>query len=754
LMPGDGNDLLEGGDGTDTAEVQGGNGSESFTATANGTRVRFDRLDPAPFALDIGTTERLELRMNGGDDRFAATGNLAALIALTVDGGVGNDSILGGNGADVLIGGNGNDFVDGQMGNDTIQLGAGDDLFQWDPGDGSDVVQGGADSDEVRFNAAAANDVISVAANGAQAVLNRSLGLVTLEMGGIETLTVNALGGADSVAIGNLAGTGIGQVNVNLAGTLGGTSGDAGADTVSADGTGGADTIDVFGAGTSLTVVGLAAIVSVSNVEGANDSLVVNGMGGDDVISASALPAGMVRLTLDGGDGNDRLLGSQGGDLLIGGDGNDFALGDNGNDVALLGAGDDFFEWGPGDGNDTVEGQSGNDQLLFFGSSIAEVFNLVANGGRTLLLRDVAAVSLDLNEVETVTLTTFGGQDILAVGDLTGTGTGLVDIRLGTDGAADAVTASGSATADAIVIATGPDAATTVSGLAATVRITGADSGALDKLTVNGMAGDDTIDASALAPDQFVFTLLGGLGNDRLIGSSGRDVVFGGDGNDTALMGDGDDSYFWNPGDDNDSVDGQGGYDGLVFSGANIGEIITIAANEAHVTFSRDVAAVSLDLAGVESIDFAALGGADTVSIRDLSGTDVETVNVHLGLPGGAGDGQVDTVVIDGTNLDDVIFVVSDADGLTVIGLGYQIVITGFEAHDRLIINGLDGNDVIDASGLLGVGVTLDGGAGDDVLLGGWGNDLLLGGADDDVLVGGAGLDLLDGGTGTNILIE
>ena len=47
--PGDDTDLNEGGAGTDTVEVNGGNGAEQFTVTANGTRVRFDRVDPAPF---------------------------------------------------------------------------------------------------------------------------------------------------------------------------------------------------------------------------------------------------------------------------------------------------------------------------------------------------------------------------------------------------------------------------------------------------------------------------------------------------------------------------------------------------------------------------------------------------------------------------------------------------------------------------------------------------------------------------------
>ncbi len=82
-------------------EVNGGNGDEQFTVTANGTRVRFDRLNPAPFSIDIGTSEKLILNMNGGNDSFSATGNLAALIQITVDGGTGNDTILGSNGADL-----------------------------------------------------------------------------------------------------------------------------------------------------------------------------------------------------------------------------------------------------------------------------------------------------------------------------------------------------------------------------------------------------------------------------------------------------------------------------------------------------------------------------------------------------------------------------------------------------------------------------------------------------------------------------
>src|SRR5689334_5139945 len=80
--PGDDTDLNEGGDGVDTVEVNGGNGSEIFSATPNGTRVRFDRLDPAPFTLDIGTSESLVLNANGGEDTFTGSNGLATLISL------------------------------------------------------------------------------------------------------------------------------------------------------------------------------------------------------------------------------------------------------------------------------------------------------------------------------------------------------------------------------------------------------------------------------------------------------------------------------------------------------------------------------------------------------------------------------------------------------------------------------------------------------------------------------------------------
>jgi Ca2+-binding RTX toxin-like protein len=222
-------------------------------------------------------------------------------------------------------------------------------------------------------------------------------------------------------------------------------------------------------------------------------------------------------------------------------------------------------------------------------------------------------------------------------------------------------------------------------------------------------------------------------------------------------MGAGNDVFTWNPGDGSDIVEGQAGRDEMVFNGANISERIDISANGGRIRFTRDVANITMDLDDTEVITFNALGGADAIVIGDLSGTDVTDVSLNLAGVGGAGDGAVDTVTVTGTSGDDVAVVVGGGSTAQVLGLFAAVNITGVEpANDRLVVNALSGDDVIQASGLFGsaIQLTADGGAGDDVLVGGDGNDTLLGGDGDDVLIGGPGTDVLDGGTGDNILIQ
>jgi Ca2+-binding RTX toxin-like protein len=335
--PGDDTDLNEGGEGTDTVEVNGGNGTEQFTATANGARVRFDRLNPAPFAIDIGTSENLSLNANGGEDSFSATGNLAALIKITVDGGAGNDTLFGSNGADVLLGGDGNDFVDGNQGNDTALLGAGDDRFQWDPGDGSDTVEGQDGTDAMRFNGSNASESFDASANGGRLRFTRDVGNIVMDLDNVEVVDLNALGGADTTTVNDLSGTEVVELNTDL----GGTAGDGQPDNVIANGTNGDDVLVVAGNPSRTSVVGLAARVSIAGAEAASDRLTVNALAGDDVLDASGVATGAIQLTLNGGDGDDIIVGGDGDDTLLGGSGDDVLIGGPGNDSLDGGAGDD-----------------------------------------------------------------------------------------------------------------------------------------------------------------------------------------------------------------------------------------------------------------------------------------------------------------------------------------------------------------------------------------------------------------------------
>jgi Ca2+-binding RTX toxin-like protein len=756
--PGEGTDLNEGGDGTDTVEVNGGNASETFSVTANGTRVRFDRITPAPFTLDIGTSENLVLNANGGDDTFTAGNGLASLIQITVDGGAGNDTLLGGDGADWLIGGDGNDFIDGNRGNDTLVGGAGDDVFQWDPGDGSDHIDGQTGNDTLLFNGANINETIDISASGTGARLSRDVANITMDLNGVEQINVNTFGGADTVTVNDLSGSSVTGIDLNLGANGGG--GDAAADTVIVNGTNAADDIQIAGANTDYAVSGLAATVNVHNSESI-DQLVVNARGGDDHVSAAALPAATVTLTIDGGNGDDTIFGSQGNDTLIGGSGNDFIVGNRGSDTALLGAGNDIFQWNPGDGSDVVEGQGGTDVLLFNGANISEKIDISANGSRALLSRDIAAITMDLNGIEQIDLNVLGGSDTVTVNDMSGTDVNLVNINLTgvlgdhtDDTQADTVIVNGTAGADSVNIS-GGTTAVEVTGLAATVNIITPQ--ANDQLIVNALAGADSVNAAGLAAGIIGLQINGGDGDDTLIGSQGDDVINGGHGTDTAFMQGGNDVFVWNPGDGSDVVEGQDGADRLVFNGANVSENIDISANGGRVRLSRNVGGITMDFDGVEQLDVNALGGADVITVNDLTGTDLTAVNLGLSANGGVGDGEADTVIVNGTSGDDVIVVNGDANGTSVLGLSAIVNITGAEAaNDRLVIQALGGDDVVEGSGLTADAIqfTADGGEGDDVLIGGAGNDTLLGGPGNDVLIGGNGNDILDGGTGDNVVIQ
>jgi Ca2+-binding RTX toxin-like protein len=236
------------------------------------------------------------------------------------------------------------------------------------------------------------------------------------------------------------------------------------------------------------------------------------------------------------------------------------------------------------------------------------------------------------------------------------------------------------------------------------------------KIIVMALGGDDNMridESNGAFTNTIATTLAGGGGNDTLSGGSGAETLLGGYGNDAidgnggsdlALMGAGDDTFTWDPGDGSDTIDGQSGNDTMRFNGAAGAEQVALSANGSHLKFTRDVASITMDTVGVEQVDFNALGGADTVTVNDLTGTDVTGVTVDLAgtLGGAAGDGQADRVIVNGTAGDDAIDVSGDASAVKVSGLAATTRILHPEvANDRLEVNTLAGTDTVTSVGLV-----------------------------------------------------
>jgi Ca2+-binding RTX toxin-like protein len=318
-----------------------------------------------------------------------------------------------------------------------------------------------------------------------------------------------------------------------------------------------------------------------------------------------------------------------------------------------------------------------------------------------------------------------------------------------------------------------------IKGLGGNDAITGQNGVAsvIPQVTLDGGAGDDD--------------LRGGDEADTLLGGSGNDHIDGNIGADSAQMGSGNDTFQWDPGDGSDTVDGQSGSDSLAFNGSNAGEAITVAGHQ----LTRNIANITMNYDSVEGVNVRTLGSADTVTTGDLTG--LKTVNVDLGAFDNGDDGAADDVVVGGTDGDDEFDLADNAivfGGTTVSvtnqhtldrliadgGLGDDTSVqTGTDGDDQisfgrngldavfvsqgtslvnartehLLVKGLGGDDTINGqNGVAAVipQITLDGGAGDDILRGGDGADTLLGGAGNDVVDGNIGADAALLGSGND----
>ena len=240
------------------------------------------------------------------------------------------------------------------------------------------------------------------------------------------------------------------------------------------------------------------------------------------------------------------------------------------------------------------------------------------------------------------------------------------------------LTITGDDTANAITVSRDLSGTLLVNG--GTVPITGgiATIANTTRIDLSGLGDDDVLridDANGSMP---AASVLAGNGTDAFFGGAESDTVTGGQGPDTALMAGGDDTFIWNPGDGSDIVEGQAGTDTMVFNGANLAERIDLAANGSRLRLSRDVGTIVMDTNEVEHVQVNALGGPDTITVNDLTGTGVSRVAIDLsGMPGnGQGDAAADSVIVGG----DQISVADRGTSVVVNGLTVQVTIAGAEA--------------------------------------------------------------------------
>ena len=280
-----------------------------------------------------------------------------------------------------------------------------------------------------------------------------------------------------------------------------------------------------------------------------------------------------------------------------------------------------------------------------------------------------------------------GGQRValrLEAGD-----PGTIQVDTGDDGSADFSFAASDVAAIKVKMGEGNDSA----------RIddsNGAFTGASRPTTVAGGDGNDTLQGGQTQAAAEAETFIGG---------GGTDLVDGGKGNDTADLGDGADTFRWDNGEGSDVIEGQDGTDTMVFNGAAVAEDVTMSANGGRLTFLRTQGNVTMDTNDVEIVDDNPIGGADSVTVNDLTGTDVTQVNIDLaGAFGGtAGDGAVDSVVVNGTTGDDNIAVNGNGSGADVTGLAGALSVTHADPTDTLSVNTLAGTDHVTTNGVAGL---------------------------------------------------
>jgi Ca2+-binding RTX toxin-like protein len=249
-----------------------------------------------------------------------------------------------------------------------------------------------------------------------------------------------------------------------------------------------------------------------------------------------------------------------------------------------------------------------------------------------------------------------------------------------------------------------------------------------ERLTVNGLGGDDTFNGAAGLAPLTLLSLNGGFGDDSLSGGDGPDLISGGDGNDKLDGGggddrvvgdrgsdrlsgsDGDDALVWNNGDGSDTADGNAGFDHVEINGSpTAGDAFTVRPNGARAAIDRtNLVPFTVDF-DAEALTVNAGGGDDQLTVSPgLAGLLVrasgESGNDSLtgaeeadSLVGGAGNdtltGGGSSDLLDGQDGDDRLLARDGHGDLVRGGTGNDSAQT-----DAITVDAVDGVETIDAT--------------------------------------------------------
>ena len=138
---------------------------------------------------------------------------------------------------------------------------------------------------------------------------------VALDVDSIENVLYHALGGADTVVINDLLGTGVKSLTIDLTGVINSGVADGELDQITLFGTSGKDVMSISSKGGAIAVEGLSFDLRIRQAD-TSDRLLLSGLGGADKLSAEGAQANKIILVMDGGAGNDQLTGGAAADIF------------------------------------------------------------------------------------------------------------------------------------------------------------------------------------------------------------------------------------------------------------------------------------------------------------------------------------------------------------------------------------------------------------------------------------------------------